>query len=330
MKKSLVILLAATLGLAACNQEKKGEGGLLYTIHNSEGKEKIKEGDIVKMNFVQKNDKDSVVSSTYEAEMAQIFPVQKRMYAGDIQDVLTLFGEGDSATFKINLDTLAKHNNNQPKPEQFKNDKYITFTVKIEKVFKKNAGEADSVFNKRANDFFQADYKTSMDKLKASEDAKIKAYVADKGLKVTTSASGLNYVIEKPGDATRPALGDTVEINYTGRSTKKGTDGKYRVFDTSDEKIAKENNKVQMGRTYGPTKMVMGETVPGFTETLQLIGQGGKVSVVIPSKLGYGEQGIPQEKIGPYSPLAFDVEIVKIIKGKGAPVAPAAPVMTQP
>lgn len=330
MKKSLVILLAATLGLAACNQEKKGEGGLLYTIHNSEGKEKIKEGDIVKMNFVQKNDKDSVMSSTYEAEMAQIFPVQKRMYAGDIQDVLTLFGEGDSATFKINLDTLAKHNSGQPKPEQFKNDKYITFTVKIEKVFKKKAGEADSVFNKRANEFFQADYKASMDKLKAAEEAKIKAYVADKNLKVKTSASGLNYVIEKPGDANRAALGDTVEINYTGRSTKKGTDGKYRVFDTSDEKIAKENNKVQMGRTYGPTKMVMGETVPGFTETLQLIGQGGKISVVIPSKLGYGEQGIPQEKIGPYSPLAFDVEVVKIIKGKGAPAAPVAPVMTQP
>ena len=47
MKKSLVILLAATLGLAACNQEKKGAGGLLYTIHKSENKEKIKEGDII-------------------------------------------------------------------------------------------------------------------------------------------------------------------------------------------------------------------------------------------------------------------------------------------
>ena len=55
MKKSLVILLAATLGLAACNKEKKGAGGLLYTIHKTDGKEKIKEGDIVKMNLIQRN-----------------------------------------------------------------------------------------------------------------------------------------------------------------------------------------------------------------------------------------------------------------------------------
>src|SRR5690606_35246202 len=106
MKKNLAILLAATIGLAACNTEKKGPGGLLYTIHKSEGKEKIKEGDIIKMNFIQKNEKDSILTSTYENEQAQVFPVGKKQYAGDLQDVLTLFGEGDSATFKINLDTM--------------------------------------------------------------------------------------------------------------------------------------------------------------------------------------------------------------------------------
>lgn len=333
MKKSLVILLAATLGLAACNKEKKGAGGLLYTIHNDSGKEKIKEGDIIKMNFVQRNDKDSVLASTYENGMAQVFPVQKANYKGDINDVLTLFGEGDSATFKINLDTMSFHNNKTPKPEQFKNDKYITFTVKIEKVFKKNAGEADSTFQKRAGEFFQADYKTTMEKVKNGEDDKLKKYIEDKGLKTTVAASGLHYIIKTPGSPQRPVLGDTVEINYTGSATKKGKDGKYVVFDTSDAKIAKESglDKKQQGRTYGPTKMVFGQTVPGFTEALSLIGPGGKITVVMPSKLGYGEQGSPQAGIGPYSPLAFDVEIVKIIKGTApAPVAAPTPVMVDP
>ena len=96
MKKSLVILLAATLGLAACNTEKKGPGGLLYTIHHTDSKEKIKEGDIVKMHFIQKNDKDSVLVNTYDGEMAQVFPVQKKVYGGDINDVLTLFAEQDT------------------------------------------------------------------------------------------------------------------------------------------------------------------------------------------------------------------------------------------
>lgn len=325
MKKSLVILLAATLGLAACNTEKKGPGGLLYKIHKTEGKDKIKEGDIIKMHFVQTNDKDSVMSSTYDNGFAQVFPVQKKNYGGDINDVLTLLAEGDSATFKVNLDTMAFYSKN-PKPDQYKNDKYITFTVKIEKVLKKSAGEADSTFNKRAGEFFQADYKKTLEDIKKAEDGKIKTYVAENSLKTQTTASGLQYIVKVKGSAERPVLGDTVEINYTGSVTKKGKDGKYKVFDTSDEKIAKEAKTFQAGRPYGPTKMVYGQTVPGFTEALSLIGAGGKITVVIPSKLAYGEQGVPQIGVGPYSPLAFDVEIIKIIKGT-APVAaaPAAP-----
>lgn len=324
MKKSLVILLAATLGLAACNREKKGPGGMLYTIQHSEGKEKIKEGDIVKMDFVQKNDKDSILKGTYEMEMPAVFMVQKKMYAGDMFDALSFFGEGDSATFKLNLDTMAFYQK-QPKPEESKNDKYMTFTVKIHKVFKKGPKEADSVFQKRVTEFFQADQKTTLENMKKAEPGKIKAYIEDKGLKAKSTPSGLEYVIVKEGSAERAVTGDTVSINYTGSVTKKGANGKYRVFDTSDEKIAKEAKLQGMGRTYGPTKMVIGSTVPGFTEALGLIGKGGKLTVVIPSKLGYGEQGIPQIGIGPNSPLAFDIEIVDIIKGK-----PAAPVATTP
>jgi len=323
MKKSLVILLAATLGLAACNTEKKGPGGLLYKIHKSEGKEKIKEGDVVKLNFIQKNERDSVLGSTYDSEQAQIFPVGKKQYAGDMQDVLTLFGEGDSATFKINLDTMAAQTK-QPKPEMFKNDKYIVFTVKIEKVFKKGPKEADATFQKRAGDFFQADYKADMDKKKAAEPAKIKAFIEDNNLKVQTSASGLQYVITAPGSGEKAVDGDTVSVNYTGKFTKKGEDKKYKVFDTSDEKVAKEAKVHQPGRPYGPTKMVIGSTVPGFTEALKLVGKGGKITAIIPSKLGYGEQG--GGPIAPYSPLVFDIEIVDVIKPKAGAVPAPAPV----
>ncbi|KLT66234.1 MULTISPECIES: FKBP-type peptidyl-prolyl cis-trans isomerase [Pedobacter] len=325
MKKGIIILAAATLGLAACNKEKKGAGGLLYTIHHSDGKEKIKEGDIVKMNFVQTNDKDSVLSSTYDSEMPAVFPAQKKMYAGDMNDVLTLFGEGDSATFKVNLDTMAAQSK-QPKPEQFKNDKYITFTVKIEKVFKKNAGEADSTFQKRATEFFQADFKERAEKQKAAEPAKIKAFIEDNKLDVKTTPSGLSYVIEKPGSAEKAVAGDTILVDYTGRVTKKGKNGIYKIFDTSDEKLDKKEGNTRPGKPYGPQKMALGQTVPGFDEALQMIGKGGKIKVIIPSKLGYGEQGAPQAGIMPNSPIVFDLEIKDIIK----PKAGAAPVATAP
>lgn len=330
MKKSLVILLAATLGLAACNREKKGPGGLLYTIHKSEGKAKIQVGDIIKMHFLQKNDKDSVFMSTWDNEMPQVFPVQKAVYKGDINDVLLLFGEGDSATFKVNLDTMAAHNPGQPKPEQFKNDKYITFTVKVEKVYKKNAGEADSTFQKRIGQILQADFKTEMEKMKAGESGKLKKYLEEKNLKTTVTASGLNYKIEKPGSAERGAVGDTLLVNYTGSVTKKGKDGKYKVFDTSNEKIAKEFGLAQPGRTFQPAKMVVGgNLIAGFSEGMNLIGKGGKITLIIPSNLGYGDQGNPQAGIPPFTPIAFDLEILDIIKGKGAPATPA-PAATAP
>lgn len=301
MKKGIIILAAATLGLAACKQEKKGPGGLLYTIYHTENKEKIKEGDVIKMNFVQKNSKDSIMADSYESGMPAVFPVQKKNYAGDMNDVLTLFAEGDSATFKVNIDTMLARSK-QPRPPQLKDDKYLSFTVKIEKVYKKKANEADSTFQKRVRDLVMADFKATSDKQKAAEPAKIKAYVEDKKLAVKTTASGLNYVIENPGSADRATPGDTVLINYTGSVTKKDKDGKYKVFDTSDEKIAKAEKKFMPGRPYGPTKMVYGQTVPGFTEGLSLVGKGGKIKLIIPSKLGYGEQGAPQVGIYQIAP----------------------------
>lgn len=327
MKKGIVILFAAAIGLAACNNYKKGPGGLSYIIHKDGGKTKIKEGDIVKMNFLQKTEKDSLMFSTWDMEQAQVFPVAKKMYDGDMNDVLTLFGEGDSATFKLDLDTMAARSG-QPKPPGL-TGKYIVFTVKIEKVLAKGANEADSTFQNKARDFFEKDYKATMDAKKAAEAGKIKKYIADNNLKTTTTASGLQYVITKPGDAVKPTVGDTMMVNYTGKLTTKKADGKDNVFDTSDEKIAKESGKHNAMAQYGPRPIELGRAIPGFDEGLQLIGKGGKITLIIPSNLAYGEGGMPQGGISPFSPLVFEVElsdIKKPVAGQaGATVAPVAP-----
>lgn len=319
MKKGIVILFAATLGLAACNNYKKGPGGLSYIIHKDGGKAKIKEGDIVKLNYIQKSEKDSVMLNTWDNDQPAVFPVAKKMYAGDMNDVLTLFGEGDSATFKLDLDTMAKHSG-QPKPAGSK-DKYIVFTVKIEKVLSKKAGEADSTFQKGARDFFEKDYKASMEVKKNAEAGKIKKYIADNNLKTTTTASGLQYVISKPGDAVKPAIGDTMMVIYTGKLTTKKSDGKDNIFDTSDEKIAKASGKYNAMAQYGPRAITLGRAIPGFDEGLQLIGKGGKITLIIPSVLAYGEGGMPQGGISPFSPLVFEVELADIKKPSAAPVA---------
>lgn len=321
MKKGLIILFAASIALAACNKEQKGKGGLLYTIHKDGGsKTKIKEGDFIKIDFIQKNDKDSILDATYDHDQSRFFPVGKKMYAGDMNDVLTLFGEGDSATFKINIDTMIFYNK-QPRPEQFKDQKYLTYTIKIQKVLAKNPKEADSTFQKRAQDFYTADMKATMDHKKAAEAGKIKKYAEDNNLKLTTTASGLQYVITAPGTGPKPVWGDTAMVDYTGQLTFKKVSGGLNVFDTSIEKIAKETMSPNPMKQYGPAAIPLSEGIAkGFVEALQLIGKGGKITAILPSKLGYGEQG--GGPIPPYAPLVFDIEIKDIKKGNPVPPAP--------
>lgn len=326
MKKSLVILFAASIALAACNKEQKGKGGLLYTIHKDAGKPKIKEGDYIKVDFVQTTDQDSILEATYDIGQSRIFPVGKKVYGGDMNDVVTLFGEGDSATFKMNIDTMIFYSK-QPRPEQFKNQKYLTYTIKIQKVFSKTPKEADSTFQKRANEFFTADYQANLEKRKNSESAKMKKYAEDNNLKVTTTPSGLQYVINAPGTGPKPVWGDTAIVDYTGQLTNKKISGKLNVFDTSVEKIAKENMPPNPMKQFAPTPIPLAEGIAkGFVEALQLVAKGGKITAIMPSKLGYGEQG--GGPIPPYAPLVFDIEIKDIKKGKVAP--PPAPVAPAP
>lgn len=329
MKKSLVLLVAASMALVACNKEQKGKGGLLYTIHKDAGNTKIKEGDFIKIDFIQKNDKDSILDATYDHDMPRYFPVAKKQYSGDMNDVLTMFGEGDSATFKVNIDTMLFYNK-QPRPEQFKDMKYLTYTVKIQKVIAKKDKEVDSVFQKRVREYYDADFKDYLAKRKAAEPAKMKKYAEDHDLKLTTTKTGLQYEIKNPGTGDKPLWGDTAVVDYTGQLTFPKVNGdKMNVFDTSIEKIAKEHMTPNPMKQYAPVPFPLGEGLAkGFVEALQLIGKGGKITVIMPSSLAYGDQG--GGPIPPYAPLVFDIEVKDIKKSTGAaippaPVAPTAP-----
>ncbi|WP_437185423.1 FKBP-type peptidyl-prolyl cis-trans isomerase [Planctomicrobium sp. SH668] len=106
-----------------------------------------------------------------------------------------------------------------------------------------------------------------------------------------TTESGLKYKILKEGEGKQPTANDTVEVFYRG------------WLDNGNEF---DGNFGQETISF-PLKGV----IPGWTEGLQHVKEGGKIQLEIPSKLGYGERGQPPVIPG-NSRLHFEVELVKI------------------
>ena len=123
--------------------------------------------------------------------------------------------------------------------------------------------------------------------------AESEAFLAENKLKdgVAVTSSGLQYIIEEKGTGLVPKPEDTVEVNYVGQLLD-GT-----VFDQSPE-----------GQT---VSFPLDAVISGWTEGIQLIGEGGKIRLFIPSELAYGEMGAGGV-IGPNAALIFDVELVKV------------------
>lgn len=109
---------------------------------------------------------------------------------------------------------------------------------------------------------------------------------------VTVLPSGLQYEVLKAGEGVKPSPTNKVTVHYHGTLID-GT-----VFDSS----------VERGKpaTFGVTQVIK-----GWVEGLQLMPLGSKYKFFIPYDLAYGERGAGG-KIGPYSTLVFEVELLSI------------------
>ena len=104
--------------------------------------------------------------------------------------------------------------------------------------------------------------------------------------------SGLKYRILRKSDGAKPVGSNQVVVDYTGWLDD-GT-----IFDTS------------YGRAES-TSFRLSNVIPGWTEGMQLVGEGGMIELEIPSELGYGESGQPPI-IPPNATLHFKVELHRV------------------
>jgi len=316
MKKaflSLLLVTAASLCFAQTNFIKTPKGGQYAIVKQGNGA-KVKQGDVITFQFTQKTDKDSLLGSSYQMGKPAMVQVQPSKNVADLMEVFPLLSVNDSALVRLPTDSIFV-GHEESRPPFLPKGSYLNFTIKVEKV---QALEEAMAERNAAMEKARTEQTALAAKMRGLEVPALNKYIADNKLTPVTTASGLKYVIVQPANGPKPLAGDTLLVNYAGRTLE------GKLFDTSIETIAKAGGLQQPGRTYEPIKFVVGnsEVIRGWDEGLLRMNEGSKATLIIPSALAYGERG-GGEDIKPYSPLVFDVELVKVIKGVHKPVKKA-------
>lgn len=140
----------------------------------------------------------------------------------------------------------------------------------------------------------EAEQRAAAEKMGEVNAAAGKTFLDENGkrVEVKTTASGLQYEVLEEGTGKMPAATDSVTVHYTGKLID-GT-----VFDSSVERGEPA--------TFGVTQVI-----PGWVEALQMMKEGAKWRLFIPSNLAYGPNGAGNV-IGPNATLIFDVELIKV------------------
>jgi FKBP-type peptidyl-prolyl cis-trans isomerase len=108
---------------------------------------------------------------------------------------------------------------------------------------------------------------------------------------VVQTESGLQYMIIKPGNDVKPSKKSRVTLHYRGKNL--------------DDKL--------FDRTYSgkPATFRLSKLIKGWTEGIQLIGEGGNIELFVPANLAYGRRGAPPA-IGRNEVLLFSVQLLEV------------------
>ena len=126
-----------------------------------------------------------------------------------------------------------------------------------------------------------------------ANDAFLAEYSQKEGVQKTES--GIYYLMLEEGTGAKPTAEDTVKVHYVGRLV---------TGDEFDSSYARNQ----------PMEFALNRVIAGWTEGVQLVAEGGKIELVLPPELAYGDRGTPN--IPPNSVLVFEVELLEIVKAE--------------
>jgi FKBP-type peptidyl-prolyl cis-trans isomerase len=285
MKKMLAIA-ALAITVASCNTNyEKTASGLAYKIIKGDNKQKLKFGDIVKINGnIKITPRDTVLFST--THLPEYLPVDtSTKQTHDFNEVLKFCSVGDSVIVIAQVDTLVKRGMAQYN-EMFKRGDQIVTSLRLVKSFANQQEQAK-------------DQQAEIEKERSREVAELESFLKKKGIKAEKTENGVFVETITPGTSEKISAGKEVTVNYTGSLLENG-----KVFDSNTDTSFHHMEPLKFA-------VGAGQTIRGWEEGLQMLSNGSKGNIYIPALMGYGPPGAPP-KIPPYSSLKFEVQVLNV------------------
>jgi len=275
--------------------------------HDKNGKMPVM-GDFASLVIVQETDKDSVIFSSRTSKAADsngavTIPLKKG-FNGCLEQGVGMMSAGDSAVFYVSVDSLLaanSHGKPQQVPSFIKPGTYFHIYVKM--IAFKTKDQVTAENNKKREQYMaQAAAK------KNAEPVAIAKYFSDNNIHPAPTADSLFFIQAPAGTGTPIHEGDSIYVTYVGKLLN-GT-----VFDQSANHMGQGpyfvtvNGQATLATVYSQHMQL----IKAWIEALGTMHEGDKVTILSPSWLAYGPQGGPGGAIGPFSPLLFDMQVLKV------------------
>ena len=306
IKSLFSLCLFALIGLVACTSKQTGkstidpQSGLTYTlIQAGKGSVHPADSDIVDISIKLLNNKDSVLYSSSNRAGSPDTSHTVRLpiladYKASLAQGLKLLVAGDSAVFELNADSLYLKTFGASKlPPQVTPGSKLACQVRLVRI--ESAAQAKA---ERARKIHLREL--TMEQLKNEESAMIKKYLQQIRFSGQPTANGMYILADEKGNKKAIHETDSVEVEYSARLL----DG-----------LLVEHSDHGPNRTSYFVAFKKEMQIPGVEQILNQMTEGEKVKVLLPSALCFGKQQ-QGPLIGPYTPLIFDIKVVKVKPGK--------------
>ena len=294
-------LIAITLicSLGACDNcfFKKTATGLQYkVVHKGEGPGP-QDGEMMLFDMLYKTEGGKTLLNSAEQDIPIALQYYDSVYQkdGGLKEAISMLQKGDSTIFKLSAKALLGGGFEQAAAQHNLDENSTLFLhLSVKDIMPEDA-------------FREWEEKQYNQQLQKDVEA-IDSYLKENKITAQSTASGLRYVIDQPGQGTSLQPGNKVKVNYTGKTLE------GKVFDTSLAEVAEKQGIHNPLRAYEPLEFELGsrQVIQGWEEGITLLKKGAKARLFIPSTLAYGEHAVG-EHIKANSILIFEVELVDIL-----------------